>query len=128
MAMMDNSPLQLRQPTGIFRSSDRMTVSAQAMQCHGNSSEFRFSAPRHHVHRCPAVFTSRHPTNRSLRLPGSVNKVHTAPFCTSNRSFPLAQFWRDGIENCQSVNAQFSVEHPPISSNVPGLMTSISDQ
>jgi hypothetical protein len=75
------------------------------MEWPGNASEFHFSDPRHHLHRYPAVFASRHETNRSLRLPGPVNKVDAAPSCTSNRSFLLAQIWRYGIENGQSVIA-----------------------
>jgi hypothetical protein len=70
MAMMDNNSLHLRQPMSIFQSGDRMTFSARPMQCLGKSSEFHFSARRHHLHRCHAVIASKHHTDTSLRLPG----------------------------------------------------------
>jgi hypothetical protein len=61
-------------------------------------------------------------------LPDPVNKVDAAPFCTSNESLPLARFWRDGIENCQSVTTNFCEQYQPIWWNVPGLTASRSDQ
>jgi hypothetical protein len=36
------------------------------MEYPGESSEFHFSAPRHHLNRCPAFFASRHQANRSM--------------------------------------------------------------
>jgi hypothetical protein len=74
------------------------------------------------------VFASRRQTNRSLRLPGSVNQVELAPFCTSSESFPPTHFWRRGIENCQSITTNFCEQYQRISWNILGLMASISDQ
>jgi hypothetical protein len=93
MAMMDNSPLHLRQPTGIFRCSDRMTFSARLMECPGRSLEFHFSAPRHRLHDT-LQFLLQDMKHFSVRLPCPVNKMNAAPFYTSNGSFPLGQFWR----------------------------------
>jgi hypothetical protein len=126
--MMDNISLHWRQPTGIFRSSDRITVSARPMECPGKLSEFHFSTSRHHLDRCPVVFASKYETNRSMRFPGPVNKVDVAPVCNSTGSFPLTPFWQYRIENCQSVTAHFCEQYQPISGNVSGLMASISDQ
>jgi hypothetical protein len=128
IAAMGNSSLPLQQPTGIFRSRDRMTFSVGSMECPGKSSRFHFSAPRHHLHRCHIVFASRYQTLRSLRLPGPVNQVDAVLFCFPKGSFPLAQFWPYDIENCERVTANFCEQYQPISYNVPGLVALRSDQ
>jgi hypothetical protein len=42
MVMMENSSLDLRQPTGIFRICDRTAFSARPMECPGNHQIFTF--------------------------------------------------------------------------------------
>jgi hypothetical protein len=75
------------QPTGIFRSSDRITFSMRPMEYPGKSPEFHCSAPYHHVHRCPAVFVSRYETNRSPRLPGRLIRWMRHVFALQTRHF-----------------------------------------